>query len=519
MKLVTADEMRRLEHAAVAAGSSEAQLMEEAGLAVAQEAWMMLGTLEGRRIVVLAGPGNNGGDGLVAGRQLASWGADVAAYMPLNGGDPTRMEEFAMAGGTLARAEDDLDGEMHEALMTSPDLVIDALLGIGGSRAIDPGSGLARSLRRLAEVRAGHLPPKLIAVDLPTGLNSDTGDVDPLLVEPDITVTFGFPKVGMYQAPGSAVIGRVQIIDIGIPPAASEGAGLELLTSRTVRGLVPRRPDDANKGTFGKVLVVGGSERYQGAPRLAAAGAYRAGAGLVTIAAGRERIAALAAGIPEATFLPLEETGGSIARAAVLALRNTWPDYRAAVVGPGMGDSEDTAAFTWAALADIGTDIAGGVVVDADALNAIARMSDGPERVPANAILTPHPGEMARLLDTTVQVVQARRLQAAQECAAKYGCTVVLKGAHSVIATVDGRSALSPFANPLMATAGAGDVLAGIIAGYLAQGAGAFEAACLGVYLHGAAGESLREEYGEAGLLAGELAARLPRVVREIQQV
>ncbi len=519
MKLVTAAEMRRLEQAAVEAGSSEAQLMEEAGLAVAQEAWMLLGTLDGRRIVVLAGPGNNGGDGLVAGRQLASWGAEVATYMPLNGGDPERMEEFTAAGGTLVRAEDDLDGELHEALLTAPDLVIDALLGIGASRPIEPEGGLGASLRRLAELRNGPLAPRLIAVDVPSGLNSDTGEVDPLLVEPDVTVTFGLPKVGMYQAPGSGVIGKVQVIDIGIPPTASEHMGLELLTGRTIRGWFPKRPEGGNKGTFGRVLVIGGSERFQGAPLLAATGAYRAGAGLVTIAAGRARMPALAAGIPEATFIPLDDVDGGIATPSVLVLRNEWKNFRTAVIGPGMGDTEATAAFTWAAFDDMAKDVAGGIVVDADALNALARMSDGPERVPANAVLTPHPGEMARLLGSSVDDVQGGRLQAVQECATKYGCTVVLKGAHTVIASADGRSALSPFANPLMATAGAGDVLAGIVAGYLAQGLEPFVAAATGVYVHAAAGEALREEMGEAGLLAGELAARLPRVVREIQQV
>ncbi len=210
---------------------------------------------------------------------------------------------------------------------------------------------------------------------------------------------------------------------------------------------------------------------------LAATGAYRAGAGLVTIAAGRARMPALAAGIPEATFIPLDDVDGGIATPSVLVMRNEWKNFRTAVIGPGMGDTEATAAFTWAAFDDMAHDIAGGIVVDADALNALARMSDGPERVPANAVLTPHPGEMARLLGSTVEDVQAGRLQAAQQRATKFGCTVVLKGAHTVVAAADGRSALSPFANPLMATAGAGDVLAGIIAGYLAQGLEPFIAA------------------------------------------
>jgi NAD(P)H-hydrate epimerase len=517
MKLVTAAEMRTLEAAAVEAGTSLAQLMEEAGLAVAQEAWMSLGTLDGRRIVVLAGPGNNGGDGLVAGRHLAAWGAEVAACLPLNGGDPARLQEFEAAGGTLVRHEDDLDGEMLDALMTSPDLVIDALLGIGGNRAIDPSGPLAQALQRLSALRAGPMPPKLIAVDVPTGLDADTGAVDPLLVVPDITVTFGLPKVGMYQAPGSAVIGRVQVIDIGIPPAALESVGLEVLTARWLRTVLPSRPEDSNKGTFGKVLVVGGSQRYVGAPRLAAEAAYRAGAGLVTIAGTPLLQALTAPALPEVTWLPVPTNDDGMAREAVLALRNEWSGFSAAVIGPGMGSRESTAAFTWAALPDA-AEVAQGLVIDADALNVLAAMPDGPERVPANAIMTPHPGEMARLLGRTVAEVQAERLRAANDCARKYGCVAVLKGAHTAIAAPDGRGALSPFANPLLSSAGSGDVLAGIIAGYLAQGLAPFEAACAGVYVHGAAGEALREEYGEGGLLAHELSDRLPRIVRELKQ-
>jgi len=181
-----------------------------------------------------------------------------------------------------------------------------------------------------------------------------------------------------------------------------------------------------------------------------------------------------------------------------------------------MGNSEDTRALTWAVLPDLALDLPRGVVIDADAINALSSMPDAAERVPPNAVLTPHPGEMARLMGTTIAAVQERRLVVAREAALRFGCAVVLKGAHSVIAAPDGRAALSPFANPLLATAGSGDVLAGMIAAYLAQGLAPFEAACLGVYLHAATGESLREQYGSAGLLAGELAGRLPVVAKEI---
>ncbi len=518
MKLVTAEQMRGLERAAIAAGSSEAQLMEEAGLSVAQESWMLLGTLEGRRIVVLVGPGNNGGDGLVAARHLVQWGAEVIAYIPRPRRDTERDDEAASVGVSLVQGEDDPGAVMLEDTLRSADLVIDALLGIGQKRPLDPGEPLAAALVALAARRAGYSPPKLVAVDLPTGVNADTGDVDQLTVEPDLTVTFGLPKVGMYQAPASGMVGKVQVIDIGIPKEAQEAVGLELMTSRWLRSALPKRPEDANKGTFGKVLVVGGSRRYVGAPRLAATAAYRAGAGLVTVACPEPLVAGLAAALAEATWLPQEvgQDGGLTGEAAI-ALRNEWRDYRAAVIGPGAGESEEVRAFLWAALPDL-AEIECGFVLDADGLNALAKMPDGRERLAGNAVLTPHPGEMARLLNTTVADVQSRRMAAAIEAANAYGCTVVLKGAHTVIAAADGRVRLSPFANPLLAAAGTGDVLAGIIGGYLAQGLEPFEAASAGVYAHGAAGEALRAEYGSSGLLASELADRLPRAIKALTE-
>ena len=514
MKLVTVAEMRALEAAAVAAGVSQAQLMEEAGLAVAQEAWMLLGTLEGRRILVLAGPGNNGGDGLVAARHLSDWGAEVLVYLPKGHREASRLEE--LRAREIVVVEGGAPGDLDSPL-ASADLVVDALLGIGKLRALEANDPIAAMLDRLAAARQAYTPPKLVAVDLPTGIDADTGAVDPHTVVPDVTVTFGFPKVGMYQSPGSAFVGRVQVIDIGIPKAATESVGLELLTSRWAKETLPARPEDANKGTFGKLLIVGGCERYVGAPRLAAMAAYRAGAGLVTVACPRPIQPVIAAGIAEATWLPLAgaEDGGLTGEAA-LVLRNEWRGFEAAVVGPGMGNTEDTRALTWAVLPDVALDLPRGVVIDADALNALASLPDGAERVPGSAVLTPHPGEMARLMGITTGAVQERRLEVAREAAVRFGCTVVLKGAHSVIAAHDGRTALSPFANPLLATAGSGDILAGMIGAYLAQGLAPFEAACLGVYLHGAAGESLRTQYGTSGLLAGELAGRLPQVVKEI---
>ena len=519
MKLVTVAEMRELEAAAVAAGVTEAQLMQEAGLAVAQEAWMLLGTLEGRRIVVFAGPGNNGGDALVAARHLSEWDADITVYVPRKRRDESFYPELLERGVSIKAGEDDPDAAGLAELLSVADLVIDGLLGIGQERPLEPEEPLGVALLALAEARQSYTPPKVVAVDLPTGINADSGAADPLTVVPDITVTFGLPKVGMYQAPASSMLGRVQVIDIGIPKAAQDAVQLELLTARWARTALPKRGEDSNKGTFGRIAVVAGSARYIGAPRLAATAAYRAGAGLVTIACPKSLVPALAPGIAEATWLPLEESeGGGIPGAAAIELRPSWASFDAAVVGPGMGTDEDTKAFVWAALPDLGEDVRG-VVIDADALNALATFVDAADRVPPNAILTPHPGEMARLLGTTVADVQSRRLEVCRESARRFGCTVVLKGAHTVIASADGRARLSPFANPLLASAGTGDVLAGMIGSYLGQGVDPFEAACLGVYLHAATGEALREEMGDSGLLASDLAARLPRVSKDIAAV
>ncbi|MYD27906.1 MAG: NAD(P)H-hydrate dehydratase [Dehalococcoidia bacterium] len=514
MKLVTMEEMRAMERAAIEAGTSEAQLMEEAGLASAQEAWMLLGTLEGRQIVVLAGPGNNGGDGLVAARHLHDWGAEVVVVAPRGRSEDSNLEQLTVREVAVVQGEDVLAALER---MRDADLVVDALLGVGKARPLESGEPIGEALAVLAEARAGSQPPKVLAVDLPTGLDADGGGVDDLTVAADVTVTFGLPKVGMYQAMGSGVVGRVQVVDIGIPAEAMEAAALELITSRWTREALPARPEDANKGTFGKVLVVGGCSRYRGAPALAATAAYRAGAGLVTIACPEPVIASIAAGAAETTWLPQEvaEDGGLIGEAAV-ALRREWAGFDAGVVGPGMGHTGETQALVWALLPDASEDVGGRVVIDADALNALAVLEDGAERTPAGAVLTPHPGEMARLLGSSVAEVQANRVGAAREAAERYGCTVVLKGAHTVVADVEGRARISPFANPLLATAGSGDVLAGMIGAYLGQGLSPFDAASLGVYLHAAVGEALRTEYGDGGLLAGEIATRLPGVVREL---
>lgn len=512
MRLVTTAEMKALEVGAEAEGVSTATLMENAGLAVAQEVWMTLGTLEERRILILAGPGNNGGDGLVAARHLAEWGAEVAVYLLRPRADDPLLQPLAELQVTIVDATQDEGFATLVQFLSVAELIVDALLGTGASRPVT--GDLAEILRRLATARERPLRPRLIAVDLPTGVDADTGRADPLSVAADLTVALGEAKVGLYVGEGSVRAGRVQVVDIGIPASVPRAAGIDLLDRAWAKAHLPARPADANKGTFGKVMVLAGSQRYVGAAALAAAGAYRAGAGLVTLAVPRSIQPMLAPRIAEATYLPLDEEEGAIAPGAASVVRMELEGYAALLAGCGL--SMAAAAAVRALVPQLKGAALRGVVLDADGLNALVGMEGWHEALPPNTILTPHPGEMARLTGLSVAEIQAARLDTARAWARRWGVVVALKGANTAIAAPDGRAWLSPFANPALASAGTGDVLAGVIAGLLAQGMEAAEAAACGVFVHGMAGDAVREEQGPAGLLASDLLPQIPRAIKTL---
>ena len=283
MKIVTAEEMRRIEERCVHQGIPLDTLMEKAGLAVARKARERLEVVRKAPVLVLVGPGNNGGDGLVAARHLWEWGTDVTAYLALpRSRDDPKLRFLPDIGVSVVRAEDDASFELLDDLLGRAHLVIDALLGTGRSRPIE--GALAGTLSRLAKARAERAKMKLMALDLPTGLNADTGEADPLCPTADVTVALGYPKVGHFSFPGAERVGRLEVADIGIPPSLAEDAPQELITPERVRDALPRRPQNAHKGTFGRTLVIAGSRRYIGAAVLACQGAARVGAGLVTLA-------------------------------------------------------------------------------------------------------------------------------------------------------------------------------------------------------------------------------------------
>ena len=509
--------MREIEDRAEAGGVSKDVLMENAGLAVADYIRGQVRNLVGMTVVTLVGPGNNGGDGLVAARHLDAWGARVTICLCRD--NPAHRGKVDFLRGkrvTIIRLDDD-DGtaQLRESLQLAQ-IVLDAILGTGRSRPITGATGEAVDLLRKA--RAGKESPRLMALDVPTGLDADTGNRrSRRRFLATRRLTLGNPKAGLYRFPGAEYAGKIEILDIGIPNGVDSEIAFELMTDDWAGSALPDRPMSGHKGTFGKALIVGGSSHYVGAPYLAATAAGRVGAGLVTLAVPRSLQMAIAAKAVEPTYLPLPEESPGVPQADAAGLIAEQAEgYQALLIGPGIGQADSTYELVTRLLSN-GRALPP-LVVDADGLNVLASSSEWWNDFSREAILTPHPGEMARLTGLSTKDIQERRVEIAVESAVKWRKIVVLKGAFTVVAYPDGSSRLSPFANSTMATAGTGDVLAGTIAGLLAQGVEPEDAAALGVYLHGLAGERASADLGDAGMLAGDLLPELPRAIRDLRR-
>ncbi len=514
MKVVTAEQMRAIEARAAGHGVPVPTLMENAGLAVAQAVRDWLGRIEDRNVLVLVGPGNNGGDGLVAARHLHDWGARTQIYLfgRRTDGDPN-LDQVLQRTIAWAHQKDDPELSHLREILSRADTVIDALLGTGKARAIE--GPLAGILTALKEARRTRPDIRLVAVDLPTGLDADTGAAEPACVSADLTITLGYPKVGMTDFPGAGYLGDLVVADIGIPPGQDDDVKVEMITPDWVRSVLPSRPADAHKGTFGRVLVVAGSRNFVGAAYMATAAVIRVGAGLVTLATPEKVYPMIAGRLTEATYLPLPEAGpGVISADAVGLVRDEMKRYDVLLIGCGLGQRAATVWFVQRLLA---SPLSAPMVVDADGLNALTKVTDWWKMLPHEAVLTPHSGEMARLTGVEVEEVSSRRLAIAREKAGEWDKVVLLKGAYTVVASPEGRTFVSPWANPGLASGGTGDVLAGAVAGLLAQGMTPFEAAAAAVYLHGLAGEIVREDFGDAGMLAGDLLPVLPRAIKKIK--
>lgn len=470
----------------------------------------------GREAVVLVGPGNNGGDGLVTAGHLLAAGTTVTLWCyrcDATGNAP-------VAGDLLQRVVIAPDFSSLAAALDRAVVVIDALFGAGQRADLPPE---VVDVLTLVNDRRRQLGLARIAVDVPTGVGADDGAVRSVAFPADVTVTLGRPKRGLYLPPGFRYAGRLVVDDLDLVHEAPAVGSPRLIDRSAALARLPRRDPGAHKGTAGSLLIVGGSGRYPSAPGLAAEAALRAGAGLVTLAVPRGAVAPLAARAPEATFLPLDANAeGDIVRDSAATLGGELHRFSAMQLGNGLGQSPPVAAFLAALLLGSSTrrPASTGVplVIDADGLNWLATIPEWWRHFrTGRLVLTPHPGEMARLWGVDVKEVTADPWRIARNAAARWEQVVVLKGGHTVVATPGGALWVSEQANPALATAGTGDTLAGTIAGFAAQGLDPEDAAILGLYVGGRAAELASAAVGVLPLVASDLPRAIGAAIRELE--
>jgi hydroxyethylthiazole kinase-like uncharacterized protein yjeF len=516
MRLVTRDEMRELDRATIEDfGTPSLVLMERAGRGVMQAIRAHYPDLAGVPCLVLAGAGNNGGDGFVVARHLREHGADVTVFAlaPERAMSPdarVMRTRFEALGAAVYELGEPAAGRLP-AVAAASELIVDALLGTGATGK--PRRPLAEVIAIIGEARAGGA--HVIAIDVPSGLDADTGATPGACVDADLTVTLGFAKVGCFVDPGRGATGELEVVDLGIPAAATDRSPerFRLLDPESAAALLPPRARSDHKGRFGRLLVIGGSVGFLGAAGMAGIAALRAGGGLVTVAVPASLEDALAARMPETMTLGLPETGRrTLSVRAVDEALAAAARADAVALGPGLSREPETAELVRWLVGKIDRPL----VLDADGLNAFAGRLDELESAGGQLILTPHVAEMARLTGLDPVAVENARLTLPGEAARRTGQVVLLKGSPSVVAAPDQPAVLCERGNPGMATAGAGDVLTGIILGLLGQRLTPYDAAAMGMVVHAAAGDRAAQRLGEAGVVAGDILGEVPAVLRRL---
>ncbi len=511
MKIVSAAQMKELDRRTIAeAKVPGATLMERAGSGVVTAMERAAGSLSGKTVAILCGKGNNGGDGFVVARLLRKRRARIRVLLLAHPGDlsgdaKTMHRKFLSVAGAKSVLAAPAPDAIRDALVQS-DMIVDALLGTGLSATVS-----APYRAAIEAINEASVP--VVAVDLPSGIHADTGAVMGAAVRADMTVTFGLPKLGLYTGAGLDHAGRIEVVDIGIPRTFVEtiASRVSLITMETVRRLIPDRRVSSHKGTYGHAGIVAGSVGKTGAAAMAARAALRVGAGLVTVATPASVNDTLEAKLLEAMTVPMPETKArTLARAGLEEILSFVNARTAVAIGPGLTTHPETVELIHALLPRLEKPS----VLDADALNALAGRTSLVEQCKVPPILTPHPGEMARLVEgASARAINDDRIGTAVAFAQARRVMLVLKGARTVVAHPDGRTAVCSTGNPGMATAGTGDVLTGMIVGLLAQGLSPWDAACAGTYLHGLAGDLAAAERGLAGMTAGDVIEQIPHAL------
>ncbi len=513
MRILNAAQMREADRRTIEEiGIPSLVLMENAGRQVVAAMEAVHSDLPDRQVAVLCGRGNNGGDGFVVARTLLQRGVDVSVFLigrvaEVRGDARLNLEILGRLGLTVVEIGDSEAWELHFTEISDCNLIVDAIFGTGLNA---PLTGLMETV--VADVNASGIP--VVAIDLPSGLSADSAEPIGDSIEAGTTVTLAAPKLPLVLPPAETRAGDIVIADIGIPSDvldSVEGPRVELLTRGAMRELVTPRTADSHKGDYGRVLIVAGSRGKTGAAHLSALGALRSGAGLVTVATPATCQAVVAAMGPEYMTEALDETDDGLDLDGVERILEMARDVIA--LGPGLGRAPSTCEFI-RLLVDRATVP---LVIDADGLNAFG---DEPDRLAGregrDVIITPHPGEMARLVGMTAEEVQASRLEIARNFAVAHHVYVVLKGHRTLIATPDEKVFINPTGNPGMATGGTGDVLTGMVAAWLAQLLDAEGACKLGVYLHGMAGDLAEADEGEVAMTSADLAGHVGDAVLEL---
>lgn len=543
MKLVTVSEMRAIEQEADARGLTYTRMMENAGRGLAKEILRLAYSHddEDMQVLGLVGPGNNGGDTLVALTHLAEKGWQARAYLIQRKGDADPLvERLRQANGEIVISEKDESFEQLKAFIGAADVVMDGILGTGFKLPLK--AKIASVMTAVKDANAElDWPPYVIAVDCPSGVDCDTGEASPACIPVDATLTMAAVKQGLLKTPAFDLVGEIRVVDIGLADDLPSWKTLrnEVADEDLVASVLPRRPSDSHKGTFGTAFIVAGSVNYTGAALLAGKAAYRIGAGLVTLAVPAPLHGALAGHFPEATWLLLPHELGVVAVAAVDVLAKELERASALLIGPGFGLENTTKEFLEDFLrgATLSKDAHGRMgfipsqagksekkiltlpplVIDADGLKLLAKIPDWPNLLPQAAVLTPHPGEMAALTGLSKEEIQKDRRAIGLRFAQEWGHVVVLKGAFTVVASPDGRTTTIPVATSALARAGTGDVLAGLIVGLRAQGVEAYQAAVAGAWIHAQAGLYAAEVLGStASVLAGDVLESVSVVLADL---
>ena len=510
MKIITCEKMKEAEAYAINSGISASRLMENAGSASARYIRGVMPLLN-VRCTVICGRGNNGGDGFVAARRLVETGAQINVILAC--GKPQTND----AAGMLERLEDisvavldyNRDRRRCVGLIAQSEVIIDSVFGTGFHGCAD--ETMSELFGYINSSRA-----KVFALDMPSGANASSGAVEGACVRADYTITFAAAKTGHFLSPAAGYCGKIAVMNIGIPDAALDDTSTaEMLDLDYCRRALPVREKSSNKGNYGRVFCLCGSLTMPGAAYMSSVAAARCGAGLITLGVPRCIHAPLISKLSEVMTIPLEETeNGAVSLRAKSRILSACSRADAVLIGCGLSRDPETVKLVCELISTLSCT----VILDADAINAVSEHIDLLRDSKADLILTPHPGEMSRLTGRSVEDIQRDRVEAARSFAMDNGVTLVLKGADTVVSLPDGRIFINPTGNPGMARGGSGDILAGMITGFAAQGLGHEAAACCGVYIHGLAGDRCADKLSQYGMLPTDMLTEIPQIFRDMSR-